>query len=70
MMGVFDNFNNVIKDIVSLIKKEKISYKIINQENQGAPVARNYGFLESTGEYIIFWDADTIAKPKMLQKNG
>ncbi|MEK7680939.1 MAG: glycosyltransferase family A protein [Patescibacteria group bacterium] len=46
----------------------KVDVKIINQENQGAAVARNRGFAESKGEYVIFWDADTIARPDMLEK--
>src|SRR3989339_30402 len=45
-----------------------VPIKIINQTNQGAPVARNRGFKEAHGEYVIFWDADTIAKPEMLAK--
>ncbi len=42
--------------------------KIINQANLGAPSARNRGFKESVGQYVIFWDADLIAKPEMLGK--
>jgi glycosyltransferase involved in cell wall biosynthesis len=42
--------------------------KIIRQEHLGAPAARNHGFRESKGDYVIFWDADVIAKPEMLEK--
>ena len=42
--------------------------KLIRQENQGAPAARNRGFDESRGEYVIFWDADIMAEPDMLKK--
>lgn len=45
-----------------------VDIKIVYQENSGAPAARNKAFLESVGEFIIFWDADTIAKPEMLEK--
>ena len=45
---------------------DKIKY--IKQANQGAPMARNNGFQESTGEYVIFFDADIISKPSMLAK--
>lgn len=50
-------------------KKElSVEVKLINQKNAGAPSARNRGFQNSLGEYVIFWDADTIAKPNMLKK--
>ncbi len=45
-----------------------IEYKIINQENRGASAARNRGFKDSKGDYVIFWDADTEGEPTMLEK--
>ena len=42
--------------------------KVISQANRGAAAARNAGARLATGEYIIFWDADVIAKPDMLEK--
>jgi glycosyltransferase involved in cell wall biosynthesis len=47
---------------------QQIIFKYITQTNQGAPAARNRGFAESTGDFVIFWDADTIARPDMLEK--
>ncbi|MDP2693014.1 MAG: glycosyltransferase family A protein [bacterium] len=41
---------------------------IYRQENMGAPSARNKGFEMSKGEFVIFWDADVVATPEMLQK--
>lgn len=41
--------------------------KIVNQENKGAPAARNRGLREATGEYVIFLDADTFCYPGMLE---
>jgi glycosyltransferase involved in cell wall biosynthesis len=40
----------------------------IYQENQGAPVARNNGFKLSCGDQVIFWDADVISEPSMLER--
>ena len=57
-----------IKKILADEKFLRLNIKIINQTNQGAPVARNCGFKEANGEYVIFWDADTIAQPEMLAK--
>ncbi|MBP9694825.1 MAG: glycosyltransferase family 2 protein [Candidatus Magasanikbacteria bacterium] len=42
--------------------------RIIRQEHLGAPAARNRGFRESKGDYVIFWDADVIADSSMLEK--
>lgn len=42
--------------------------KFIFAEHQGASAARNRGFRESAGDYVIFWDADLVAKPEMLEK--
>lgn len=42
--------------------------KFIFAEHKGAPAARNCGFKESSGQYIIFWDADITAEPTMLNK--
>jgi glycosyltransferase involved in cell wall biosynthesis len=51
-----------------ILEKYKDKIKIITQENKGAPAARNRGFRESSGEFIIFCDADVTARPDMLQK--
>lgn len=42
--------------------------KFIFSEHAGAAAARNRGFRESSGQYVIFWDADIIAQPEMLAK--
>ncbi len=43
-------------------------FTLIRQENAGAPAARNSGFRKSTGQFVIFWDADVLGKPTMLQE--
>ncbi|MDD4995499.1 MAG: glycosyltransferase family A protein [Patescibacteria group bacterium] len=40
--------------------------KLINQENRGANAARNRGFDASSGDYVIFCDADVQMSPDML----
>lgn len=42
--------------------------KVVRQENSGACVARNHGFMESKGAYIKFFDADDILMPDAIEK--
>lgn len=70
--GSTDNFNEVVNECLQLTENNCIGagslLSILSQENSGAPAARNKGFAASKGEYVIFWDADTIAENTMLQK--
>lgn len=70
--GSTDNFDEVVEDCLHLTEERCIGagsiLSVISQENSGAPVARNCGFASSKGDYVIFWDADTLAHPQMLQK--
>ncbi len=70
--GSTDNFNEVVNECLQLTEKNCIGagslLSILSQENSGAPAARNKGFAAAKGEYVIFWDADTLAEPDMLQK--
>ncbi|KKR34629.1 MAG: Glycosyl transferase family 2, partial [Candidatus Magasanikbacteria bacterium GW2011_GWA2_40_10] len=70
--GSTDNFEEVVKECLHLTDERCIGagsvLSVISQENAGAPVARNKGFAVSKGEYVIFWDADTLSNPQMLQK--
>ena len=43
------------------------NFKYIYQKNSGANVARNRGFKEVQGEFVLFCDADIIMEPKMLE---
>jgi glycosyltransferase involved in cell wall biosynthesis len=70
--GSTDNFDEVVKECLLITDGDCIGVgsvlSVISQPNSGAPVARNRGFASSKGEYVIFWDADTLAHPQMLQK--
>lgn len=50
------------------VKCKLSNIKCFHQPHLGAPATRNRGFRESKGEYVIFWDADVIAEPEMLEK--
>jgi glycosyltransferase involved in cell wall biosynthesis len=66
--GSTDNFQNVMNNILSDKSFVELNITVINQENRGAPSARNRGFAASKGEYVIFFDADTIADPQLIEK--
>lgn len=66
--GSTDNFLEVMEEIKNRHPIDSLNGKVISQTNQGAGAARNRGFKESTGEFVIFWDADTVAHPGMLEK--
>lgn len=63
---VDDGSNDKIQNSELRIQND-IQTKLIRQENKGAPAARNRGFKEAKGEYVIFWDADVIGESHMLQ---
>lgn len=49
-----------------LLKPYQNRIRVLTQKNQGAPVARNNGFAESTGTFVMFCDADVEMSPNML----
>jgi len=59
--GSTDNTEEILKPFVGRIK-------LINQTNQGSNPARNRGFAESTGELVIFCDADLVMQRNMLER--
>ncbi|MBI4592186.1 glycosyltransferase family 2 protein [Candidatus Uhrbacteria bacterium] len=46
--------------------RDRIKY--LYQDNLGAPRARNRGSEKTSGEFVIFWDADVVAHTRMLEK--
>lgn len=50
----------------SLKTKAENRFLFLNQDNQGAPGARNRGLSEVKGEYVIFCDADAVLVPSAL----
>ncbi|MEK7631451.1 MAG: glycosyltransferase [Patescibacteria group bacterium] len=54
------------KDDTSEIAK-KFSVQLIRQENRGAPAARNAGFAKTTGDFVLYCDADVQLQPNMLE---
>lgn len=66
--GSTDSTALVLEKLKHKFWEKEIRCKIIQQNNQGANAARNRGAEEAKGQYIIFWDADIVAAPEMLEK--
>lgn len=62
--GSTDNLNSVVEKYKKIFGF-KLSY--LEQENQGAPAARNYGARLAKGEFLLFCDADMAIEPEMLE---
>ena len=54
--GSVDNSIEIIKTFLELDQR----IKLVTQENKERGAARNAGFLNSNGEYVIFFDSDDI----------
>jgi glycosyltransferase involved in cell wall biosynthesis len=67
---VDDGSTDATEDRISTLAKEAgedIKVQYIRQSNQGAPVARNRGLIESHGEFIQYLDSDDILHPQKLE---
>lgn len=63
--GSTDNTSEVIEGFRS--KLATVDFKIISQPNAGANPARNVGWKEADGDFLIFADADVVMKPNMIE---
>lgn len=64
--GSKDNVEAVFAKYYQALKADQ-QYLFLNQDNQGAPAARNRGFAEARGEYLFFCDADAVLAPTALE---
>ncbi len=55
-------------DTVERLKPFMDRITLINQENRGGNAARNRGFREARGRYLLFCDADIIMRPDCLER--
>lgn len=63
--GSTDNTQEVVEEWIQQ-SRDGLSIQYFYQENQGAPVARNRGVEESSGEFIQFLDSDDLLHPQKL----
>lgn len=66
--GSTDKIEEVFQKFLAAYPHLTGSFKFINQENKGAPAARNRGLAEATGDYLFFCDADAMLVPSALEK--
>ena len=59
---VDDGSTDNTREIIEARYKDKVRY--FYQENRGAPVARNRGLREATGEFVVFLDSDDWLMPR------
>lgn len=65
--GSTDHFHEaLVKAWNDNVEIQKLEIHELEQENAGAPSARNKGLREASGDFIIFVDADTVCHPNML----
>jgi glycosyltransferase involved in cell wall biosynthesis len=55
-------------DVGAALAPWKDRIRLVRQPNSGGPVARNRGFRESSGESVMFLDADAILREDAIEK--
>lgn len=65
---VDDGSTDGSSELCDVMKKEDGRIRVIHKSNGGLSDARNIGLKNSTGEYVIFIDADDTIKVGMLKK--
>jgi glycosyltransferase involved in cell wall biosynthesis len=63
--GSTDNLSEVLEKMSNDLFGKNV--KIFSKDNEGSNPTRNFGFAQSSGEYVIFCDADIIMEPNMLE---
>lgn len=65
---VDDGSTDKTREILEEISKTDDRVKVLHQQNSFAGAARNYGFRESSGKYLVFWDAEIFFFRKRWKK--
>lgn len=64
--GSTDNSKEIVEKFIE--ENQSINISLINQENKGPSIARNFGADHAKGEYLVFIDSDDKIHPKYLEK--
>ena len=62
--GTPDNSAQIAEEIM---KRSKVDYTRVNQENRGLSGARNAGLKIADGKYVVFIDSDDVVTPQFLK---
>lgn len=65
--GSTDGAQTAVENFIAAHPDLAMPINFYNQENKGAPAARNSGFKKSTGEYVLFCDADAVLTENALE---
>lgn len=63
---VDDGSNQATKELLITLVSDKV--RVITQENKGLSAARNIGFKEANGEFVLTIDSDDTVDPTFLEK--
>jgi glycosyltransferase involved in cell wall biosynthesis len=66
--GSTDDTIQILNEYKQSITRNDIVFKILQQENAGAPAARNHGLKNASGEYLVFFDSDDRMLPERIEK--
>jgi glycosyltransferase EpsJ len=67
LLVVDDGSKDRTGSILDSIAERDIRVTVFHRQNGGAPAARNYALDHAHGKYVVFFDADDWAEPRMLQ---
>ncbi len=65
---VDDGSTDETPNILEWYAEKYANVKVIHQENNGVPAARNTGLMQANGEYIGFMDSDDMIYPNMIAR--
>lgn len=64
---VGDNIEDDSLEIAKKLAEKNENIKVYIQDKRGTGAARNYGFMKSTGKYIMFVDSDDYFEENMIE---
>ena len=63
---VDDGSTDDTDSVCQRLSQSKDNIRYYHKENSGVSDTRNYGVIHARGKYIMFWDSDDFAEPKLL----